>query len=264
MKNTMQRVCLDQNFDHMADRFVKNIYGGKKGAIRLAVLDRDLTEGLALNEQKIRVLDAGGGLGIASSEFAKKGHEVLLCDISEEMVKRASTRVIEEGLTSHMRCEHLSAQDAAKHYPEQFDLLLFHAVLEWLESPKESLEQVVKAVKPGGYCSLMFYNVHSIIHRNLIRGNLRKVKTGQFGGDGKGLTPINPLDPHEVLVWLEDLGWDVVLTSGVRVFFDNMPPKSQKGVSLEDILEMELKYSRQLPYVYLGRYIHILCKRKEG
>ena len=254
----------DQNFDQMADRFANNIYGGKKGAIRLAVLDRDLTEGLASNKQRMRVLDAGGGLGIASGELAKKGHEVMLCDISEEMVKRASARVKEGGLESLMRCEQLSAQKAAEQYPGQFDLLLFHAVLEWLESPKESLEEIVKAVKPGGYCSLMFYNVHSIIHRNLIRGNLRKVKSGQFGGDGKGLTPINPLDPREVLVWLAEFGWDVIMTSGVRVFFDNMPPKSQQKVTLDDILEMELKYSRQLPYVYLGRYIHILCKRKEG
>ncbi|OUS25194.1 hypothetical protein A9Q99_21570 [Gammaproteobacteria bacterium 45_16_T64] len=251
----------DQNFDHMAERFSKHIYGGKKGAIRLAVLSRDLVRGLPF-DSPISVLDAGGGLGYAGIEQAKQGHDVLLCDISEEMVKRATVLAGEEGVSELMRCEHLSAQKAAESYPEQFDLLLFHAVLEWMNSPKESLKQVLGAVKSEGYCSLMFFNVHSIIHSNMIRGNLRKVKSGQFGGDGKGLTPINPLDPHDVLAWLECWGWEVVLQSGVRVFYDNMPNASQSTISLEDILELELAYSQMEPYRYLGRYIHVLCKRK--
>ena len=51
----------DRHFDQLATRFAEKIYGGAKGAIRLAVLQADLAE--ALPDRPLRVLDIGGGLG---------------------------------------------------------------------------------------------------------------------------------------------------------------------------------------------------------
>ncbi len=51
----------DRHFDELATRFAEKIYGGAKGAIRLAVLQADLAE--ALPERPLRVLDIGAGLG---------------------------------------------------------------------------------------------------------------------------------------------------------------------------------------------------------
>ena len=60
----------DRNFDDLAKRFKKNIYGGLKGDIRLSVLERDFCEqfpyvpfGASTPGQPLRVLDAGGGQG---------------------------------------------------------------------------------------------------------------------------------------------------------------------------------------------------------
>ena len=49
----------DRHFDELATRFAEKIYGGAKGAIRLAVLQADLKE--ALPERPLRVLDVGAG-----------------------------------------------------------------------------------------------------------------------------------------------------------------------------------------------------------
>ncbi|MEE4463214.1 SAM-dependent methyltransferase, partial [Azotobacter chroococcum] len=43
----------DRHFDDLALRFAEKIYGGAKGAIRLAVLQADLSE--ALPERPLRV-----------------------------------------------------------------------------------------------------------------------------------------------------------------------------------------------------------------
>ena len=51
----------DRHFDQLASRFAEKIYGGAKGAIRLAVLQADLKE--VLPERPLRVLDIGAGLG---------------------------------------------------------------------------------------------------------------------------------------------------------------------------------------------------------
>ena len=55
----------DRHFDQLATRFAEKIYGGAKGAIRLAVLQADLAE--TLPDRPLRVLDIGAGLGHMSS-----------------------------------------------------------------------------------------------------------------------------------------------------------------------------------------------------
>ena len=68
----------DRHFDELATRFAEKIYGGAKGAIRLAVLQADLKE--ALPERPLRVLDVGAGLGHMSLWLAQRGHQVTLAE----------------------------------------------------------------------------------------------------------------------------------------------------------------------------------------
>ncbi len=54
----------DRNFDDIAEKFSRNIYGTTKGQLRQAILWQDLDRVLAeMGPQKLRVLDAGGGEG---------------------------------------------------------------------------------------------------------------------------------------------------------------------------------------------------------
>ncbi len=54
----------DRNFDDIAEKFSRNIYGTTKGQLRQAILWQDLDHVLAeMGPQKLRVLDAGGGEG---------------------------------------------------------------------------------------------------------------------------------------------------------------------------------------------------------
>ncbi|MDX4007236.1 SAM-dependent methyltransferase [Pseudomonas aeruginosa] len=71
----------DRHFDELATRFAEKIYGGAKGAIRLAVLQADLAE--ALPERPLRVLDIGAGLGHMSLWLAARGHRVTLHAVLE-------------------------------------------------------------------------------------------------------------------------------------------------------------------------------------
>ena len=51
----------DRNFDDIAEKFSRNIYGTTKGQLRQAILWQDLDRVLAeMGPQKLRVLDAGG------------------------------------------------------------------------------------------------------------------------------------------------------------------------------------------------------------
>lgn len=80
----------DRNFDDIAEKFSRNIYGTTKGQLRQAILWQDLDRVLAeIGPQKLRVLDAGGGEGQTAIKMAERGHQVILCDLSAQMIDRA-------------------------------------------------------------------------------------------------------------------------------------------------------------------------------
>lgn len=255
----------DRNFDELAGRFKKNIYGTDKGQIRLAVLWQHLLEQFpALNSgQHLRILDAGCGLGVFALRLAEMGHELVLCDISADLLEQAQVSFSEQLPEAKVAFHHASLFEMADSDVEPFDLVLCHAVLEWLAEPQLSIPALQNLVKPGGHLSLMFYNVNSLIYRNLVRGNLRKVKSGQYAGEQNSLTPQHPLDPQQVYGWLADSEFSLIDRAGVRVFYDYMERRIRDNLPLEAIIEMELQYCREEPYLSLGRYIHVFAERSD-
>lgn len=259
----------DRNFDDLAKRFQKNIYGGLKGDIRLAVLQRDFREffpaapfGTTAKSQ-LRILDAGGGQGQFSLQFAKAGHEVIICDISAEMLKLAEQEVAKYKLEDKVTLIHCAIQDLYAHVSIEsgFDLVLCHAVMEWVTHPAELLPLLSTYVKPKGFLSLTFYNLHSLIYKNLLRTNFKKIQQKDFGGARGSLTPINPLYPEQVFEWLAVLPFNVHAVSGIRVFHDYIFNEEHREREPQQVIDLELKFSRMQPYQLLGRYIHVLAEK---
>lgn len=254
----------DRNFDDLALRFNDNIYGSPKGQIRLAILEEDLDTLLSRFpvNASLKILDAGCGLGYMALYLARRGHEVVLCDHSAEMLQRAQQLFADQAPAAKVTFIESPVQTLHQHVAGQFDLVLFHAVLEWVSEPQRMLESLVNFLRPGGYFSLLFYNRNSLVMRNLLRGNFRKLASEQFAGDPKSLTPTNPLLPEDVYGWLEAIGLPMLSRTGVRIIYDYLPREIRQQRSLEDIMEMERRYCRQDPFIALGRYIHVLAQVK--
>lgn len=266
-----QPIDQDRNFDDLAQRFQKNIYGGLKGDIRLAVLERDFREHfqcVPFGEYKpakpLRILDAGGGQGQFSLQFAKAGHSVVICDISAEMLKLAEAEVVYQNLQHQVTLLHCAIQDVGQNLPNvdsQFDVVLCHAVMEWVADPAVLLSYLIERIKPKGFLSLTFYNLHSLIYKNLLRTNFKKIQQQDFAGSRGSLTPINPLYPEQVFEWLEALPVERLTTSGIRVFHDYIFNEEHRERDPQSVVELELEFSQKQPYQLLGRYIHVLGQR---
>lgn len=254
----------DRNFDDLAHRFTDNIYGSPKGQIRLAILKEDLDSFLCRFPENtcLRVLDAGCGLGYMALYLAERGHEVVLCDHSAEMLQRARQTFAEQAPGANVTFIESPLQSLPQHVDGKFDLVLFHAVLEWVTQPRQVLQQLLALLQANGYFSLLFYNRNSLVFRNLLRGNFRKVASDQFAGDPNSLTPTNPLMPEDVYGWLESMGLSVLTRTGVRILYDYLPRDILEQRSLEDILEMERRHCRQNAFIDLGRYVHVLSQLK--
>lgn len=267
-----QPISGDRNFDDLAERFARNVYGGLKGRIRLSVLRRDFGQHLPIppfvpdtGKQALRILDAGGGQGQFSLPLARAGHQITLCDLSEQMLLGARAEAEQLGVSERVTLVQSSIQSLGERLPEDtepFDLVICHAVLEWVLDPEALIDHLVRWLKPGGYLSLCYYNLHGAVYKNLLRANFKKVERGDYGGFRGSLSPINPLYPETVDRWLASRPLERLATSGIRVFHDYILDKTQREQNPDKVVELELRLSQTEPYRSLGRYLHVLLKKR--
>ena len=250
----------DRYFDQLGSHFARKIYSSPKGAIRLAVLTRDLQEWLAElpSDRPLKVLDVGAGLGHISEWLLQRGHHLTVSEPSPEMLEAARARLDAVPLLPDQMLEYLplSLQELPER-GQRYDLVICHAVLEWLAQPAQAIEILRQLVTPEGAVSLAFYNRDALIYKNLIKGQFRKLQRNQLAGEGKrSLTPQQPLDPREVHEWISQSGLDCTHQTGVRVFHDYMPEPFKSEADEQQVIDQELYYSRHPAYLHLGRYLH--------
>ncbi|MDE4454781.1 methyltransferase domain-containing protein [Psychrobacter sp. DAB_AL62B] len=259
----------DRSFDAIADHFEKKVYGGLKGDIRLAVLRRDIFEYSAQMSQTLgrplRILDVGAGLAQIAIELATQGHTLVINDISANMLEKAKVSVDQNkgklDITWYV-CPYQELEEKLADKTEKFDLIMCHALLEWLAEPAAVMDFFDRHLTENGAISLCFYNPASFDYRNLIMGNFNLLDNTEYKADNKkSLTPNHPVAKEEVESWLEAHHYHTVLTSGLRVFHDYSPLKRGGHNDPEAVIRMELRYSQLEPYKWLGRYLHILATR---
>lgn len=259
---------MDKNFDNLAGKFSRKVYGGLKGQLRLAVLKKDLLEFIptlfeSSNNSLISVLDAGCGHAPFSLDLAQTGHSVTLCDISEKMIASVKNQVDERELFDSVTLINNSIQYLKLDKSNKFDLILCHAVIEWLENPEHIIELLTSLLNPGGHLSITFYNIHGMIYKNLLRTNYKKIIKKQYQGWPGSLTPTYPRDAILVKKWLNNNNLEILCHSGMRVFYDYILNIDDQKKAPETVIDLELEFSRQKPYRDMGRYQHILCCKKE-
>lgn len=264
----------DRSFDAIADHFEKKVYGGLKGEIRLAVLRRDIFEYSAQMSEALgrplRILDVGAGLAQIAIELAAQGHSVVINDISENMLEKAKANAeqIDQALDiTWYVCPYQALEETlGKEENDKFDLIMSHALLEWLAEPAAVMDFFDQYLTDDGALSLCFYNPASFDYRNLIMGNFNLLDSLLDGNDykadnKKSLTPNHPVAKEEVESWLKAHNYQTVRSSGLRVFHDYSPLKRGGHNDPDAVVRMELRYSQLEPYKWLGRYLHILAKR---
>jgi S-adenosylmethionine-dependent methyltransferase len=251
---------MDRNFDGLSERFNSQIYGTLKGQLRLKMLDIDLTH-ILQSPHPLTVLDAGGGMGQFSSALLAQGHDITMTDISEEMLNEA--RLIFQEVAPNKHAHFLCAplQSLPSKLNQTYDLVLNHAVLEWLAAPFLAVETLNQLTIPGGHLSLMFYNRRAIVWRNLMNGSWQRAHNDSFHHHKNHLMPENPLEPTDVLNKAQSLGLELISWRGIRCVHDHMPKLLRKNKTLDEFIEVESSLGLQSPYRDLGPYVHMVFKK---
>ena len=253
----------DQNFDGLVEHFEKKIYGSMKGQLRLQLIRDSLLEKIPdLKEGKLRILDVAGGLGQIAIWLAKMGHQVTIGDISIEMLQRSQQLAIEAGVKHGINWIHSPLQQLQGKISGNFDLIIAHAILEWMDKPKEGFQTIAALASSKTQVSLTFYNRQAIILHNVLRGNFRKVLSDNFRGEVGGLTPLNPLQPDTVRAWVKHAGFFIKQQVGLRSFYDYLTTPIKEKINKNDIIQMERRLSQQQPFIDMARYVHLLLEKE--
>lgn len=254
-KNKSTNSPLPGSFNGIANKFDQNIYGTTKGQLRHQLLLHYLHD--YLHGPKLKVLDAGGGTGIMSYEFAKLGHDVVLVDVSDDALAIATERLSECKYMDIQHCELQAIQG-------EYDLILCHAVLEWLDEPQACLSHLWGLLKPKGMLSLSFFNQDAKIFNNLLYGNFDYVQDGLPNRNTVRLNPHNAQKPLVVLDCLNAFAdLSIQCSAGLRCFHDYISDKTKIDEQFDKLVAMEKLYGTQAPYKWLGKYFYIQALRKQ-
>lgn len=254
---------MDRNFDKLAGRLKKHIYSSDKGTVRLAVLQHDMLAGICELKTglSLNILDAGGGMGQIARWLAEMGHKVTLCDISAEMLLVADVENRKANLQDRIRLIHAPLQEMpATLSGQQFDLILLHGVIEWMQTPPDALHLLTPMLKPGGACSLLFFNRNKLILKWGVNGQLQKAISGK-PMNPRSLTPVNPLIDSDLHPVIADCGLKITSKAGVRIFYGFFTRTVQTRPACQTTIDLELQYCQTEPFASLGEHTHLILRK---
>lgn len=244
----------DQYFDGIADKFASNIYGTTKGRLRHLLLLETLKPVLSTGNP-LRVIDLGGGTGIMSKAVADFNHQVTLLDASADVLALAKEYLAGTGNVS-IRKGTIQSETSF----EDYDLLICHAVLEWLADPMAAISEMYSKMRSGSTLSLSFFNRDALLFGNAVYGNFDYIARGMKVKKKVRLNPDNPQVPADVIRHAETTGFKVKSVTGIRCFHDYLkqPPTDEQ---FEELVALEKQYMSQQPFCWLGKYVHLMLEK---
>ena len=246
----------DQSFDKFADKFEKNIYGSTKGRLRHELLVHHLHNYISVDSMPLDVLDAGGGTGVMTQVMLDLGHKVTLSDISCDVLSLAKNKL---GQNINLDIQHTDILSLGTE--KKYDLVICHAVLEWLQDPFEVIRKLVDLVKPGGHLSLSFFNHDAQLFGNMLYGNFDYVEQGMMTKNIVRLSPKNPQKPKVIQSQLETLPVQIIKQAGIRCFHDYLKQPEKQSNEYEQLKQLEIQYGSTEPYLWLGKYFLIIARK---
>lgn len=253
----------DVGFNQLQPRFSSKIYQTGKGKIRLEVVKQDMLQNIPeiSGNSRLRILDAGAGMGQIARWLAQLGHVVTMADISSEMLDKAKYEIQAENLEKEIRVLEASIQQLPEILRgEQFDLIILHGVIAWMQEPLSAIELLFPLLSEQGKMSVLFFNKDKLVLKWAINGQIENAMTGKAKKQ-RPLTPINPVGFDEVSSFCKQRKIRIRSKAGVRVFYKFFARLPDHTELLDEFLKLELQYCRQEPYASLGEHTHVILGR---
>jgi len=222
--------------------------------LRYAVTEANLLRHLDAAPQ--RVLDVAGGNGVEAVRLAALGHEVTVLDPAGAMLHRAIETAESQDVADRLHVVQAGALDAPEVFAEhEFDLVLCHNLLHFVDDPREVLAAVTAPLRAGGLLSVLgpnadFDPLHAAV-RELDPDQAVHALSGEREAPAGELTAL-----------LAGLGFAEVVRYGVRCVADLVDlARVDDPVFLADLTRLEVTMADRMPQLLTARYFHLVARR---
>jgi SAM-dependent methyltransferase len=253
----------------LANLFVDEAYATVKGYVRTYVLHQHLLEHLPA--PPATVLDVGGGAGNQSFPLAQAGYEVTVLDPSAAMLDKARERLSLLSTEAQQRVTFVEANGAKAEEAlggRQFDGVLCHGVLGYLDDPEPVIDQLCRCAAPGGIVSIMTGNAHATAVQPAMERRWEDALAAFDQRTGIGVLGVRGRADtlEEVSGLIEGHGVKPVRWYGVWLFVDwlefaGVPLDLADTAQVAATAAVELEASRRDPYRALSRVFHLVGRK---
>jgi S-adenosylmethionine-dependent methyltransferase len=221
-----------------------------------------------IEQGPLHILDAGGGNGFDSIPLAEQGHSVHIVDYSTGMLAEAShhAAMLKAQERVSLRCA--DVRNIPDLFPDQqFDLVLCHNVLQYVDDVAALLKSLIVLLKTGGLISVVSINRYSIpYHTAFLHGNLTDALAQLDARSMKGSifdTTLINYCADEVSDMLKSIGCVVEQDYGIRCICDYWGDNERKSdpTVFEQIERLELALTDKHPYKLLARYFQVIASK---
>lgn len=215
----------------------------------------------------LKILDAGGGNGYASIPFAQNGCQVVVADYSKAMITDGEKLMTELGLDKRVTFVEVRLEELSNAIRTQdFDVVMCHNVLQYVESIPIVLRSILKPLKSHGIVSIICLNRYSIAyHQAFFRSDLKAAKTAIGATETNTIfeSVAHALAVDEVTTMLEAENCIIQADYGVRCMMDYWGDNERKSEpnTLAQLEELEFALSGEYPYKLLARFFQVIARK---
>jgi len=214
-------------------------------------------------------LDVGGGTGFASVQMARLGHEVVLLDSSEEMLRIAREHADACGVTARISFRHAGTGQLRELFlAESFDVVVCHNLLEYSEDPSTTVRDMAHVLRTDGVLSVVVRNRAGEVLKEAVKSGDWKLATAHLTAEtvvdtlyGNPMRLFAPAKLHEMLA---QAGFEAVAEHGVRVFFDYRAQQNPTDATYSEIFELESTLGARPEFFAIARYIQVIARRSRA
>ncbi len=216
------------------------------------------------------VLDAGGGTGKWSIPIAKRGLNVVLFDISQDMLNVASIKVRENGLESNVSFRkgdvcYLPFDD------NSFDFVLAEGdPISYCSNPDLAVAELGRVLKPNRYLSAGVDSLYPTLRRMLEQPDIdfdqfhKVYREKRFLAKNWGFN-CWLFTPKDLKKLLTKHRFKVVKIAAKPVMFRTRPETEaifKDPAKVQKLLDIELRFCEEASIVGYGGHLHIVAQKK--
>jgi S-adenosylmethionine-dependent methyltransferase len=215
----------------------------------------------------LKILDAGGGNGSPVVPLAQDGCQVVVADCSEAMVADGRQLMAEIGLDEMVSFVLTRLEDLSRVVQgQEFDVVLCHNVLEYVQSIPRVLRSILRPLKSQGMVSITCKNRYSIAyHHAFLGGDLRAARAALGATQTNTIfeSPARAFAVDDIVRLLEGQGCVIQADYGLRCMIDYWADDERKRDpgTLAQLEEVEQALSPEYPYKLLARHFQVIARK---